>query len=166
METPLKLDAHSAMLQRYVKYNLWANQQMVNWLEQASEEQLEQSIDSSFPSLKETLKHLWLAEHVWLQTILNETVEPIPAKDFKGTKHELFQSWLETSKAFDKQVSAMSLEDLQSMGERRGRQIAYADMIQHCMNHATYHRGQLVTMGRQLGLTLPPRTDFIYYIGI
>jgi len=32
------------------------------------------------------------------------------------------------------------------------------------MNHGTFHRGQLVTMGRSLGLTDPPKTDFIHYL--
>ncbi|MFN2424735.1 MAG: DinB family protein [Cryomorphaceae bacterium] len=32
------------------------------------------------------------------------------------------------------------------------------------MNHSTYHRGQLVTMGRQAGLSTPPQTDYIFYV--
>ena len=33
-------------------------------------------------------------------------------------------------------------------------------MLHHVFNHATYHRGQLVTMLRQLGIDKVPSTDF------
>jgi uncharacterized damage-inducible protein DinB len=32
----------------------------------------------------------------------------------------------------------------------------------HVVNHSSYHRGQIVTMGRQLNLQ-PPSLDLIYY---
>jgi len=35
-------------------------------------------------------------------------------------------------------------------------------MMQHLVNHATYHRGQIVTMLRQLGVK-PTNTDMIFY---
>jgi uncharacterized damage-inducible protein DinB len=35
-------------------------------------------------------------------------------------------------------------------------------MLQHIVNHSTYHRGQLTTLLRQLGAQ-PCATDFLYY---
>ena len=37
-------------------------------------------------------------------------------------------------------------------------------VVQHLFNHGTYHRGQLVTMMRELGATEIPQTDFIQYM--
>ena len=37
------------------------------------------------------------------------------------------------------------------------------DQMQHVVNHATLHRGQVVGMIRQLGID-PPSTDLIFYI--
>jgi uncharacterized damage-inducible protein DinB len=34
--------------------------------------------------------------------------------------------------------------------------------MQHVVNHSSYHRGQVVTMLRQLGIQ-PPATDLIRY---
>jgi uncharacterized damage-inducible protein DinB len=34
----------------------------------------------------------------------------------------------------------------------------------HFVNHATYHRGQVVSLLRQLGY-LPPHTDLVYFRG-
>ncbi len=36
-------------------------------------------------------------------------------------------------------------------------------MLLHVFNHGTYHRGQLVTMLRQLGVENIPATDFIVW---
>jgi uncharacterized damage-inducible protein DinB len=36
-------------------------------------------------------------------------------------------------------------------------------MLQHLVNHSTYHRGQVAAMLRQLD-TAPPATDFLVYL--
>ena len=38
------------------------------------------------------------------------------------------------------------------------------EMIMHCMNHSTYHRGQIVTILREGGVTTIPSTDLIAYL--
>lgn len=38
-----------------------------------------------------------------------------------------------------------------------------ADQMQHVVNHATLHRGQVVALIRQLGVE-PPATDLIFYL--
>jgi uncharacterized damage-inducible protein DinB len=38
-----------------------------------------------------------------------------------------------------------------------------ADLIRHAVNHSTYHRGQVATQLRQLGVT-PPGTDLVAYL--
>jgi uncharacterized damage-inducible protein DinB len=37
------------------------------------------------------------------------------------------------------------------------------DQMQHVVNHATMHRGQIVGMIRQLGID-PPSTDLLFYL--
>ena len=36
-------------------------------------------------------------------------------------------------------------------------------MVQHVVNHATYHRGQVTTMLRQLGAAPPKSMDLIHF---
>ena len=38
-----------------------------------------------------------------------------------------------------------------------------ADMLRHVVNHGTYHRGQVATMLRRLGVA-PPNTDYLTYV--
>ena len=37
------------------------------------------------------------------------------------------------------------------------------DIVMQVMNHGTYHRGQIVTLLRQLGATEMPSTDFVRF---
>ena len=37
-------------------------------------------------------------------------------------------------------------------------------MLHHVFNHATYHRGQLINMLRQLGVEKVPQTDFSFWV--
>jgi uncharacterized damage-inducible protein DinB len=41
--------------------------------------------------------------------------------------------------------------------------MALVYQMQHVVNHATMHRGQIVGMIRQLGLD-PPSTDLLFYL--
>jgi uncharacterized damage-inducible protein DinB len=38
-----------------------------------------------------------------------------------------------------------------------------ADLVRHVVNHSTYHRGQVATQLRQVGVS-PPGTDLITYV--
>jgi uncharacterized damage-inducible protein DinB len=44
-----------------------------------------------------------------------------------------------------------------------GRRTPFSQTFQHLVNHGTYHRGQVVTMLRQLGAGTPPSTDLIAF---
>ena len=161
-------DDLTSMMQRYTAYNHWANQQFAEWLRSASEEELSREIESSYSTLKETILHIWGAEYLWLQVVKDLPTDNSPARSFDGNKDELLDGWLRASENFSNHVQSMSLEELQAKRPRsRGDgHMIIADMIQHCMNHSTQHRGQLITMGRQAGLENVPRTDFIYYVSL
>ena len=154
------------MIRKYTAYNLWANQQLAEWLKNTDESLFDKEVESSFPSLRQTVAHIWNAEAGWLNYIRDLPWGEAPSKTFEGSINEMLDSWLNTSADFDGHVRKMSEKDLYSeKPDTKGNgKTAYIDMIHHCMNHSTYHRGQLITMGRQLGLQNPPRTDFIYYI--
>ena len=156
----------TSIIKRYTEYNHWANEQFAEWLSTASEEQLNQEIESSFSSLKETVLHIWSAEYLWLQTVKDQSSQNNPAKSFAGKKEALLEGWLQASQNFRDHVQGMTASALEAKRSRGDRVTTIADMIHHCMNHSTYHRGQLITMGRQAGLQDPPRTDFIYYVSL
>jgi uncharacterized damage-inducible protein DinB len=154
------------LLHQYGTYNTWANKALALWLGQLSEEKSEQSIESSFTSIKKTISHIWSAEFLWLKVLQGESYQDNPAKQFQGSLEEMLNLWLEASSQLEAYILEQSSEELSkphSLGADR-EPVSVEQILQHTLNHSTYHRGQLITMGRQLGLENPPRTDFIHYI--
>jgi uncharacterized damage-inducible protein DinB len=153
------------MLIKYAQYNHWANEQFGKWLMKADEKQMSMEIESSFNTLRKTIIHIWNAEYLWLQVLKGQSTDAIPGNSFQGSGAELIAEWLKTSVEFANYVQ--SLNDAALAGTRESnnpdKPLFVADMIQHTLNHSTYHRGQLITMGRQAGLSEVPRTDFIFY---
>ena len=159
--------AQEPLPKRYTAYNVWADKALAEWLSTATDAQWEQEIPSSFSTLQRTALHIWSAEYLWLQVLRDEPYTDNPTREFQGSTAELLAGWQAASEAFHRYVEGLSTEDLAgTRGGGDGRDpLLVEDIIQHCMNHSTYHRGQLITQGRQAGLADPPRTDFIHYVG-
>ncbi len=161
--------AHKTLLKDYVAFNVWANTLMVNWLKAQPTALLSQEVPSSFPTIRLTLLHMLVVEESWLHDL-----QGLPSGDslydsYDGPIPELFNILLEKSAEFADYVSAMSETAMQEICEyprydgtmeRRPK----LEIIHHCMNHSTFHRGQLVSMAHILGLSNPPQTDFMAYI--
>lgn len=153
----------------YTGYNLWANTLIVDWLKNKSPVVLEQQVPSSFPTIKQTLFHIWNTEDSWLCRMQGSKGRFGYFHVFNETNEVLFDGVIEQSSRFLQFVQSL---DESALSERNIFSIPYvgdfdlpqAELIQHCFNHSTYHRGQIVTMARTIGLTDPPPTDYILYV--
>lgn len=154
----------------YAQYYLWANTRMVDVFKAAGDAAVDQEIISSFPSVRLTMMHLWSVEEVWLERLQGNSPKTFPANTFTGTNEELFGNLLDASTRFlqfiETQPEDFFVKPLEfTLLTANGifRQLP-KDMIHHCFNHQTMHRGQLITMGRQLGISAFPRTDYIIWV--
>ncbi len=147
-------------------YNTWANKLLTDWLLQATETQWNQTIESSFNTINSTVRHLWNAEFGWLKTLKKEPWELALEENNNLKAVEMLNGFMKTSQEFQMFVEQLTENDFQETRLLGGSKqaVSVADIIQHVFNHATYHRGQLITMGRQLGLKNPPRTDYIHFV--
>jgi uncharacterized damage-inducible protein DinB len=149
------------------QYNIWANQKMIDWLSQISEEQWSQKLVGSFDSIEATAIHVVGAEKVWFER-LNNQAQPFLTQTFKGNKNDLIEIWESASEKLKNYVSEIAEEDLMEIffyknlkGDDFSR-VKY-QAITHVFNHSTYHRGQLVNYLRQVGFTDLGTTDLIYF---
>lgn len=155
------------MIKDYAAYNLWANQQYAEWLQTADKNLFNKEIESSFNTIEKTVAHLFNAENGWLNILKEEDWGEAPSKKLEGNTKEMIVKWLMTSDDFYRFVNSLDNNALKKEYYRKdGSNLGSAEqIILHVFNHATYHRGQIITMGRQLGISNPPRADYIYYIG-
>ena len=157
------------LLMKYARYNMWANKYLIDAMEQLNEAQIDQEIISSFPSVRKTVMHTWSAENIWLQR-LELILHPVwIAAEFNGSFSEACSNWEQSSALLagytEKLTDSSALEFIHYHDLRNNPHTTQVvDMLQHVFNHSTYHRGQLVTMLRQLGVTQIPSTDYIGYV--
>jgi uncharacterized damage-inducible protein DinB len=149
-ETELKMDYHH-----------WANMKMLNHLKNLKEEVFLQEVKSIFPSISIIFSHIYQVDHIWIKRILGKSESVIEVKTF--------DSPLISLKYFEQlyqQYKNLSFKDRKiiyknTMGEIF--QSNFQDIIQHVMNHGTYHRGNVSAILHQLGQK-SVSTDYIYYL--
>jgi uncharacterized damage-inducible protein DinB len=158
-----------ALLKDYGHFNSWANKRILNWLFSKPLELLDREIPSSFPSLRKTMLHIWDAEQIWMHRLQGKVATSFPSETFTGTADDLKKGLLATSEHFAAFLHNCPDQFFQQeirYQNSRGEQFTTpnSEVILHCIQHSTFHRGQLVTMARNLGLIDPPQTDYIGYV--
>ena len=155
-------------LRRLLEYNRWATLRMLAVLEQLAEAELQREILSSFPSVLATLVHAMGAEWVWLERWKGTSPTALPRAEGLDSVAAVRGRWDELwadQQAFLGGLGAGDVERPVSYrlfnGDADTRPLG--ELVRHVVNHATYHRGQLVTMLRQLGRT-PPSTDYVRWL--
>lgn len=154
---------------RYTQYNLWANRRLAEVFAAATENDFNATIISSFPSVRTTFLHIWDAEFCWLSRLQGVSPVAFPSNSFVGDTKAVLATVLRNSEDFAAFVAAQPADFFEkhiefiTLSYGPSSQQAF-EMIHHCMNHSTFHRGQLITMGRQLGMQGFPPTDFVYYL--
>ena len=150
-------------------FNYWANHRILNIIETLSHEQFSKDLSSSHGGIHGTLFHQMGAEEIWLKRW--KGVSPAifsKAEDYQ-TFENLKQHWdmvehemlgfCHMLKSDDDIRKVISYEDLK--GNEYSQPLF--QLMQHLVNHSTYHRGQIVTMLRQLGVK-PVATDFVAFL--
>ena len=155
-------------LRTLLDFHYWARDRMLDALEPLTHEQLTRDMGSSFRSLRDTAAHIYSAEWAW-HSRWRGTPPPAPlSPDLFPDVATLRAAWSE----LEVQMRAY-LDGLDDAGV--DRVIAYTlfsgaagatpfwQMLQHVVNHASYHRGQVTTLLRQLGAPTAKSVDLITY---
>ncbi|MFY7839242.1 MAG: DinB family protein [Lacibacter sp.] len=156
------------LLMAYAAYNRWAYEQITIAILEMDEHLHQQIVKSSFPNLYATVLHLWDAESIWWQRMEGHQQLVIPSKQFNPTMSEVINGLLQQSGEWERFLKRCTEEDLHREFDYKNLKgdafrSAVWTVVQHLFNHGTYHRGQLVTMMRELGVTKIPATDFVHW---
>jgi uncharacterized damage-inducible protein DinB len=148
-------------------YDEWANGRMFRVLDGLSAEQFAKPVASSFASLQDTVGHIVAVEWVWLRRWKGQSPTAPPPWVTGATGDTLRQALAEVQ-----EERALFLADLTD--ERLEQLVVYRNLkgeeyrqrlgvlLQHLVNHSTYHRGQVATLLRQVGV-VPSVTDYVVY---
>jgi uncharacterized damage-inducible protein DinB len=156
-------------IHRHLAYNVWANEELDKTVDRVTEAQLTQPVLSSYPTLRETLLHIWEAQVIWPSRMQGKVMDRWPRLSFQGGKKEIMEALVASAKDMQKYVADMPETYLHStMSYRNMQNNAYETVIEdilfHVINHGSYHRGQAITIMRGLGITTINNTDLITYL--
>jgi uncharacterized damage-inducible protein DinB len=158
-------------LLKLAKYNLWANTCVMDWLIKCGEANADANCESSFPTLRKTVYHIYDAEHVWILRLNNvEIAYWPPSRDFNFSLTEFSEILKAQSQALINLITGTNenlLREVINYHNVKGELFSnsVSDVINHVVNHSTYHRGQLITMMRSLGFKEVGATDYIAIAG-
>lgn len=149
------------------EYNAWANHRTLDSCAALSVEQFTRDLGSSFRSVRDTLAHIYGAEWLWLERWHGRIPNALPsAADFPDLA-SLRERWGALESELHTFVSSLTSSELERIVKYKNTQGVPFEgplwpMLQHVVNHSSYHRGQVATLLRQLGAK-PIATDLIAF---
>lgn len=154
-------------------YTEWANDRAIDAAERLPDEDLRRDFGISHKSILGTLLHMAGAEWIWLERWNGRSPAKVEAWSLWTSEScadlaALKKRWADVTDERSRYVSELDEAKLDAelpfkllSGDASSMRLA--DQMQHVVNHATLHRGQVVGMIRQLGIE-PPSTDLLFYL--
>lgn len=151
-----------------VNYTYWARDRALAAVDALSPEQFTSRVTSSFVSVRDTLVHVLSAESVWLSRWKKEIRSGMLTADAFPDAASLRKAWQEDEskmRAFFENVDDEGLRGVIEYKAFNGQPFATPlfQMLQHVVNHGSYHRGQVTTLLRQFGAAPPKSMDLIAF---
>jgi uncharacterized damage-inducible protein DinB len=155
-------------LRTLVDYHYWARDRLLTSLDPLTPEQFIRDMGNSFRSIRDTATHVYAAEWAWYSRWHGQSPTTLLPSDMFPDVATLRRTWSEHEakmRAFLEELGEAGITrefDYKLLSGQSGRSIFW-HMLQHVVNHASYHRGQITTMLRQLGAAPPKSMDLIAF---
>ena len=158
---------------KLLDYHAWANERIFECLAQLPQDACDAKLTSVFPSVAETLAHMYLFDRLWLavlEEIPNSDIFPqlpVWSAEAQGKTAEelrrkfadvagMYRAWVERTPDPEREI-AIEPPHYGKMDTR------LSEIVRHVANHGTYHRGNIAAMLRQQGYE-GIATDYIFYL--
>jgi uncharacterized damage-inducible protein DinB len=155
-------------IRRLFDYTEWANHKVLDAAQTLAEEQQRHDFKISHGSIHGTLAHMAGAEWIWLERWHGTSHSVIWSggdfADIPAVRERWEQIEVDRRALLEGMSDEFAQRDL-SYRNLKGEPftLPLIEQMQHVVNHATLHRGQVVGMMRQLGIQ-PPAIDLLYYL--
>jgi uncharacterized damage-inducible protein DinB len=152
-------------LQFLFRYNQWADRRTLDACSALTNEQFTRDLGSSFGSVRDTLAHLYGAEWLWNERFQGRSPSGLPPASAYPDLASVRAKLEEMDRNCLDYVSKLTQQDLERVIRYKtaaGTEFSNPlwQSLHQLSNHGTYHRGQVVTLLRQLGVK-PVSTDLI-----
>jgi uncharacterized damage-inducible protein DinB len=150
-----------SLLLRMGQYMLWADKKIWNIAKTLSDDDFSRDLDDNGGSIRGRYLHMAEGHSQWYNRWNNVSSEQIRLEELdRGDLFRFLQRYNELildsnhGNGFD--VAEVPILDGRIL-------LPVEEMVFNIINHATYHRGQIVTLLRRLGKSVSP-TDYVPYL--
>ncbi len=149
-------------------YHYWARDRLLAALEPLTAEQYTRDLGNSFPSIRDTAVHIYAAEWAWHSRWQGQSPTALLTADRFPDVGSLRAAWTDHEAKMRRFAAELGDAGVARVFEYKlmnGDPGAspFWQMLQHVVNHASYHRGQITTMLRQIGGAAPKPMDLIAF---
>jgi len=151
-----------------VDFHYWARDRMLDAVDGLTSDQYARDLGSSFRSVRDTVVHIYAAEWIWYMRWLGTSPSALVTVDQFPDIAAIRNAWTELEGKVRAFVSALDEDGVTrvmpyTLLSGVSSTSPFWQMIQHVVNHASYHRGQVTTMLRQLGAAPAKSCDMITF---
>lgn len=153
---------------RLFEYHVWARERMLDAVAGLASDAYRRDLGTSFGTVHGTLVHLYGADEVWYERWVGGAPTGLPPAERFANLEALRSAWGKLDplvRGFVRGLGAEGLARALTYRAFNGQlaTVAYSQMLQHVVNHGSYHRGQITTLLRQLGAPAPKGMDLIAF---
>jgi uncharacterized damage-inducible protein DinB len=158
----------AATARELLLYLLWADRLVLRAVREVREEDLTRDAGVSFKSILGTLAHILGSERMWLSRFVGTSLNRVPSIEDFPDRMTWVLGWEETAAQIEAFLAGLTDEQLAApltWTNTRGetRTLPLWQLVMHLVNHATYHRGQVISLLRQMGYPAPSTDLFVYF---
>lgn len=149
-------------------YHYWARDRLLDAVEPLTPEQFTKDLGNSFKSIRDTIAHVHAAEWAWYSRWKGQSPTALLPHDRFADVTVIRKAWADLERDVRAFVAGGGEDGVNRVIEYKllngsaGASPLW-QMLQHVVNHASYHRGQVTTMLRQLGAEPGKPMDLIAY---
>ena len=155
-------------LRTLLDYHYWARDRVLDAVAPLTAEQFTRDVGNSFKSIRDTLVHTAGAEGLWYLRWTGQSPTALPDPTDFPDLASISAFWLDQEQKIRVFLDGLDADGIERVFHYRamtGQELSsvFRHMLQHVVNHATYHRGQVTTMLRQVGAPAPKSQDMIAF---
>jgi len=141
--------------QELLEFDRWANARVMDYME---------TLPEPSEQAQKLMAHIMIAREAWLNRCLQRPFSPAdsfplyPLTECRRLNEDIFKRWSD----FLSGAGDLSKRITYTTFDGKPYESSLSDILNHVVNHGTYHRGQIAAKVRELG-GKPVSTDYIYY---
>jgi uncharacterized damage-inducible protein DinB len=147
-------------------FNRWANGRMLDACRKLTSEQYAAEPVHGWSSVRSTVTHIAIVTEGWLRGLTGEVVEKFATETDLPTVDDAEHLLERAQEVLEELLPSLTPERLAGpmtlRGAGRTAVLPPWVVLRHVVNHTTYHRGQVASKLKRLGIEQPP-TDLVFW---